>query len=132
MADFYTVEFRLSGKDLSPAEITEAIGIQPTHVRHVGERRGSSSTFDSAVWSYAGTLGEEWASLEVGLMSLMRELLPKRELISVYATRFDACWWCGYFQDSFGGGPLLSTGLLRDLADFGIPVALSNYVPADS
>ena len=132
MADFYTIEFRICGKDLSPAEITEAMGMQPTRVRHVGERRSASSSLDQATWSYAGTAGEEWASLEVGLKSLLRELLPKRDLISGFAQRFDACWWCGHFQDSFDGGPLLSAGLLRDLADFGIPVALSNYRSADA
>jgi hypothetical protein len=132
MADFYMVEFRISGKDLSPAEITEAMGIQPTRVLQVGERRTASSSFDQATWSYAGAAGEEWTSLEVGLNSLMRELFPKRDLISGFAKRFDACWWCGHFQDSFDGGPRLSPDLLRELADFGIPVALSNYRSADS
>ena len=132
MADFYTVEFRISGKDLSPSEITEAMGVQPTRVRHVDDRQTASSNFDQATWSYAGTASEEWASLEAGLKSLMRELLPKRDLVSGFARRFDACWWCGHFQDSFDGGSLLSAGLLRDLAEFGIPVALSNYSSADA
>lgn len=131
MADFYTVELRISGRELSLSEITQALGTQPTRVQHVGERRGESSAFDQAVWSYAGAAGEEWTSLEDGLVSLMRELLQKREIISTYAKRFDACWWCGHFQDSFDGGPLLSPALLRDLADFGIPVALSSYKSVD-
>jgi len=132
MTDFYTVELRISGKEFLPSELTQVLEIQPTHVRHVGERRSVSSTFDQAVWSYAGMAGDEWASLEEGLASLMQELLPKRELISTYAKRFDACWWCGHFQSSFGGGPLLSPDTLRDLADFGIPLALSSYRSAHS
>lgn len=76
--------------------------------------------------------GNEWASLEEGLASLMQELLPKRELMSAYAKRIDACWWCGHFQDSFDGGLLLSPDMLRDLADFGIPLALSSYGSAHS
>ena len=132
MADIYTVELRISDRDLSPSEITKALGIQPTHSRQSGERRTASSNFDEAVWSYSGNAGEEWPSLEAGLASLMSELLPKRDLIAAYVKRFDACWWCGHFQDSFDGGPVLSPELLRNLANFGIPVALRSYRSTES
>ncbi|WP_343819617.1 DUF4279 domain-containing protein [Dyella marensis] len=126
-ADRYTVELRISGMELSPSEITKAMDIQPTHVRSKGERRGASSTFESGVWSYAGTHADEWSSLEAGLVSLMEILRPKKALIASYAERFDVCWWCGHFQQSFDGGPTLSPALLGDLADFGVAVVLSNY-----
>jgi hypothetical protein len=126
-ADRYTVELRISGRDLSPSEITKAMGIQPTHVRHRGGRRSASSTFESGVWSYAGTDADEWASLEAGLASLMEILRSKKALIASYAERFDVCWWCGHFQQSFDGGPTFSPALLGDLADFGVAVVLSNY-----
>jgi len=101
-------------------------------MRQAGERRGASSVFTEGSWSFAGADMKEWDSLEAGLSSLMNELLPKKWLISGYANRFDVCWWCAHFQDSFDGGPTFSPGLLRSLAEFGIGLFLDNYVSAES
>lgn len=123
----YTVELRVSGKDLVASKISEEMGLQPTHVREAGERRGTSSVFNEGVWSFAGVGAQEWDSLETGLASLMKELLPKKALIASYVDKFDVCWWCAHFQGSFDGGPTFSPELLRDLASFGVALFLDNF-----
>ena len=82
----YTVEFRLSGAELVPATITQALGLEPSLVRQVGERR-SAGVWDQALWGYngfpAGT-PKSWASLEEGLTFLLDRLEPLRSEIDKY------------------------------------------------
>jgi hypothetical protein len=125
----YTVEFRLSGAELVPATITKALGLEPSLVRQVGERRGSG-VWDQALWAYngfpAGT-PKSWASLEEGLTFLLDRLEPLRSEIDKYKGTYSLIFWCGHFQSSFDGGPTLSAKLLRRMGDFGVNLYIDNY-----
>ena len=130
----YTVEFRLSGAELVPATITQALGLEPSLVRQVGERRGEGKVWDQALWGYNGYAAntpKSWASLEDGLTFLLDRLEPLRREIDKYKRNYDLIFWCGHFQSSFDGGPTLSATLLRRLADFGVDLYIDNYF-ADS
>jgi Domain of unknown function (DUF4279) len=132
----YTVEFRLSGTELATATITQALGLEPSLVRQVGERRGKGRVWDQALWGYngfpAGT-PKSWASLEDGLTFLLDRLEPVLSEIEKYKQKYDAIWWCGHFQSSFDGGPTLSARLLRRLADFGVDLYIdTHFVDEDS
>jgi hypothetical protein len=130
----YTVEFRLSGAELAPATITQALGLEPSLVRQVGERRGEGKVWDQALWGYNGYAAntpKSWASLEDGLTFLLDRLEPLRREIDKYKRNYDLIFWCGHFQSSFDGGPTLSATLLRRLADFGVDLYIDNYF-ADS
>ena len=127
----YTVEFRIEGRILIPSDVTEALGLEPCQVRRAvdiaeGKRQRN------AMWAYDGGSGDaatkrDWDSLEEGLLFLHEQLSPKRAAIYLNFARFDICWWCGHFQQSFDGGPTFSAQLFQKLADFGAPLVLDNY-----
>ena len=132
----YTVELRISGAELVPTTITEALGLEPSLVRQVGEQRGAGKVWDQALWGYNGFAADNpksWTSLEEGLAFVLDKLEPLRNEIEKYKQQYDAVWWCGHFQSSFDGGPMLSAKLMRRLADFGVDLYLDNYfVDSDS
>ena len=126
----YTVELRISGAGLDTAAITQALGLEPSLVRQVGERRGMGKVWDQALWGYNGfptDTPELWASLEDGLTFLLDRLEPLRSEIDKYIQKYDALWWCGHFQSSFDGGPNLPVKLMRRLADFGVELYIDNH-----
>jgi hypothetical protein len=132
----YSVQFRISGKDMSPDEVTRRLGLEPNQVRIAGERRSANQVRTESLWSYDGGTASaeavrEWTSLEDGVRYVLERLLPKRDLIQEYAKSHDAVLWCGHFQSSFDGGPTLSASLLRLLADFGVPLFIDNYFRED-
>jgi len=134
----YSVEFRIEGMGVSPTQITSEICLRPCSTRDVGEPRGKSGTNDKGLWSFDGNSDHpqsprEWESLEDGLLYVIEQLRPKLDRIRNYSSRHDVYWWCGSFQDSFDGGPTFSPLLLSKLAEFGIPLILTNYFsPRDS
>lgn len=128
----YTVQLRISGKSLDPHEVTRRLGVEPSQIRIVGERRSRNKVWEESLWCFDGTgdpnvSAKEWASLEEGLRYVLEKLSPKKGLIRTYAASFDVTWWCGHFQSSFDGGPTLSVPLLQRLADFGVPLFIDNY-----
>lgn len=126
----YTVELRISGVKLVPATITQALGLEPSLVRQVGEPRGEGKVWDEALWAYNGfsaDTSKSWASLEDGLTFLLDRLEPARSEIDKYKQKYDAVWWCGHFQSSFDGGPTLPAKLMRRLADFGVELYIDNH-----
>lgn len=126
----YTVELRISGAELVPATITQALGLEPSLVRLVGERRGEGKVWDQALWAcngFSAGTPKSWASLEEGLTFLLDRLEPVRSEIEEYKEKYNVVWWCGHFQSSFDGGPTLSAKLMRRLAGFGVDLYLDNY-----
>ena len=126
----YSVALRISGTDVVPAQITQALGLEPSIVRHVGERRSETTVWTEALWGYTGFPSDAqslWASLEDGLTFLLDRLEPVHSQIADYKQRYDIVFWCGHFQSSFDGGPTLSATLLRRLADFGVELYIDNY-----
>jgi hypothetical protein len=128
----YSVEFRLYGDDLDPAEVSSIIGLQATTSSR-GEPIGSRPRLP--FWGFNGSddpqFQEEWQSLEDGLALVSRRLKPHRSVIAGLLDRFDGLWWCGHFQSSFDGGPTLSPRVLADVASFGCPFFLDNYHAGD-
>jgi len=126
------VQFRISGKNLDPSEITRQLGLEPNQVRLAGGRRSQNQVWQESLWSYDGSANptdpsKEWTSLEEGLLYVLGKLSSKKDLIQGYARSFEVIWWCGHFQSGFDGGPTLSVSLLKLLADFGVPLFIDNY-----
>jgi hypothetical protein len=48
-------------------------------------------------------------------------------LIRSNYSEYKIYWWCGYFQQSFDGGPAFSPELLKKLSDFGATLMIRNY-----
>lgn len=127
----YTVDFRISGADVRPDQISSDLGLVPSQTRYAGEPKGKVDFFTDGLWAYSISnekLGRnEWWSLEEGLSSALKVLTEKRGNILAYAKRFDVYWWCAQFQSSFDGGFTLSADLLRDLSSFGVELRLETY-----
>ena len=126
----YTVEFRISGSELVPATITQALGLGPSSIREVGERKAEGRVWNEALWGYNGFPSDTpsyWPSLEDGLNFILDRLEPFRTQIDNYKQKYDIVWWCGHFQSSFDGGPALSARLMQRLADFGVDLYIDNH-----
>ncbi|MGH9907882.1 MAG: DUF4279 domain-containing protein, partial [Pyrinomonadaceae bacterium] len=112
----YTVEFRIYGKDLIPEAVTEDLGLQPQQIRSAGQKRDHKTNWEESMWSYDGFPPNErsksWASLEEGLVFVIRKLWPVKDKLEEYKRRFKVMLWCGHFQSSFDGGPTLSPSTL--------------------
>lgn len=131
----YSVQFRISGINLNPSIVTEKLGIEPCQVREVS-KSGIYKRKRTPFWAYDGFSvmsdhTREWRSLDDGLFLLLGTLMPKRDLIISNFSEFDMYWWCGHFQSSFDGGPMFSVKLLKELADFSVPLYLDNYFSED-
>ena len=131
----YTVEFRIHGKDLQVSSVTQSLGLRPSHVRNVGERRGESTKWEDAMWSYNGfpsSAGSRpWKSLEEGLSFVLEKLWPLRNKIDTYTHKYKLVLWCGHFQSAANGGPTLSPAILKRLGDFGVELFIDNYLVED-
>jgi Domain of unknown function (DUF4279) len=132
----YSVQLRISGKDLDPGDVTHRLGLEPNQVRIAGERRSVNQVWDESLWSYDGGAASaesagEWTSLEEGLRYILERLWSKKELIQEYVKSHEVVWWCGHFQSGFDGGPTLSASLLKLLGDLGVPLFIDNYFRED-
>ncbi len=124
----YTAALRVSGERLDVAAVTEALGIQPTHIVRVGEVQQGGPAKKS-LWSFEAVPagGGEWKSLEDALASLLSVFTVRGSVIRRLQVDFDVYFWCGHFSSSFDGGPTLSAALLRNLGEFGVELRLDNY-----
>ncbi|MFZ6719385.1 hypothetical protein [Undibacterium sp. Ji49W] len=126
----YTVAFRIEGRFLVPSEVSDILGLQPSHVWvHPSDENYNGR---NSLWSYGGSTPQiEWDSLEDGLLHVLGDLFIKKDLIDFKFAECKKYWWCGHFQQSFDGGPRFSPDLFRKLADFGVPLFLDNYFSSD-
>src|SRR5215472_4942330 len=104
----YSVQFRISGANLDPHEVTRRMGLEPNQIRIAGERRSDSKVWQESLWSYDGGAtsvdsANEWTSLEEGLLYVLGKLSSKKELIQEYVRSHEVIWWCGHFQSGFDG-----------------------------
>src|ERR1700761_3655265 len=98
----YTVDLRIEGESLSPEQVTLDLGLQPSLVRHRGDRRGTSE-FAKSLWAFSGREPRrDWPSLEAGLRHLLEEVAPLRSVMEPYLQSGSVYWWCGSFQSQFG------------------------------
>ena len=126
----YTVELRFFGDQLEPSEISALLNLHPS-----GTFRHSQNQFAirkrRPYWAYNGQGAEgfqsEWSCLEEGLEFLINSLNTRKAEIIALAHQFDGLWWCGHFQTSFDGGPMLSPKLLTAIGSFEIPLSIDNY-----
>lgn len=124
----YTVELRFYGEGLVPSKITELLGLEPSNS---SDMMSSNSRKITPFWSYNAQDEKgfkfEWESLEEGLVFLHRKLAPIKSNVAACNKLFDGIWWCGHFQKSFDGGPLLSPETLKDISSYDIPLQIDNY-----
>ena len=125
----YSIEIRISGIDLVPAEVSKDLQLIPLNTENIGAKF-LNRVRTKALWSYNGSSsGEslEWDSLEEGLHFVLDKLDPLTHKFNLYKEKYEIYWWCGHYQSSFDGGPSFSPFLLKRLSDFGVELLLDCY-----
>jgi hypothetical protein len=130
MTHEYTVELRIWGKTLDPDAVTRETGLQPCQIRLAGSQFAGRNQEES-MWAFDGESPYRGESLEDGLALLLNRVEPVQELVAKYMADHYVVWWCGHFQSSFDGGPVLSGELLRRVGEFGATLFIDNYFSTD-
>jgi Domain of unknown function (DUF4279) len=124
----YTVELRLFGT-MDPDVVTAETGLQPCDVQRA-EIDQEGKMLQKSRWAYNGrgqSGSYEWDTLEEGLEFVLERVSSSVDIFKRYGANQLVTWWCGHFQSSFDGGPILSPRLLKRLADFGADLFIDNY-----
>ena len=132
----YTVEFRIHGVDLDVSAVTDNLGLEPSLIKRLVERRSETEQWVEAMWAFNGfpeAAGiKNWTSLEEGLNFVLEKLWPVKNKIDIYHDKCKLILWCGHFQSSLDGGPSLSPETLQSLGEFGVELYLDNYFSDDT
>jgi hypothetical protein len=129
--DTYTIEFRIEDLSLNPSDVTRLLELNPCQIRDSNNRINKRNL--NALWAYDGIYFEkdspsyEWRTLEEGLLFILDKLEPKLHLIETNFFMYKRYFWCAHFQESFDGGTVLSTQLLKRLANFNTELVVKNY-----
>ncbi len=132
----YTVEFRIYGRTLNTSAATDTLGLGPSLVREIGDRRGQTTYCEEAMWGYNGYPqdhgSKQWDSLEEGLVFILERLWPVKGKIDGFKLNHNLVLWCGHFQSDFNGGPSLSPSMLKKLGEFGVKLFIDTYFNDES
>lgn len=132
----FTVEFRIHGHDLDVPSVTATLGLSPSLVRDVGERRSGTTKWEEAMWAYNGfpesAVAVAWPSLEDGLRFVLEKLWPIKDVIETYKRKHKVVLWCGHFQSDSNASTSLSSDTLKKLGEFGVELFVDSYCSAIS
>jgi hypothetical protein len=125
----YIVDLTIAGDTLDEDSISRRLGVEATRFFKKGQEKSPGVTWTQSIWSFEVLPGDgnEWRSLEDGLMCLLQKLMPAKSEIKRVAAEFDVTISCGHFYSSFGAGLTLSHQMLELLAQFGVKIRVSNY-----
>jgi len=125
----YLVELTIAGDSIEEQALSRQIGLQATRFFKKGDEKSPGAVWKESVWSLEvlPSDGNEWMSLEDGLVSLLRKLMPAKDLLKKIAAEHDVAISCGHFYSGFGGGPTLSPKILESLAQLGLKLRISDY-----
>ncbi len=120
----YTVEFRIEVPGSSVNQISDQLGLPPSHTRFEKEKGYS-------IWGFNGSNDSErlpvWNDLSEGILFVAKRLEPQLPLIRRFISVYRCYWWCGHFHSGFDGGPTLLPNVLTKLASIGAEVYIDTY-----
>lgn len=125
---YTTASFRIFSSEIDPEEITEALGVQPDRVHHIGEYPGNNATrppYEDNMWIVKSKLSEE-ESLEHHLSALLSLLEPRQEYLRKVSSSVSIDFFCGLFSKN---GFLLSANILKQIGKLGADLVLDIYGP---
>ena len=108
----------MSGDDLDPNEVTEALGRAPTFAAKRGElRKSGQSTIrqPTGVWLFQLGDSKEWV-LADAIRTLLKTLPPPTDVWAQLARRFELRISAGLFLEQWNRGCELSSELVAELA----------------
>ena len=131
---YYDVGFRISGKKMSPHDITDLLGITPDSYKISAEPPNmTDGKIDDFCVSEVGTwIISSSSPRETPIHKQIEEMLPilrslKEKLLRLKKSGMELCFYCGYFVDDVMGGLDLPSHILDELGRLGIDFSLCFY-----
>jgi hypothetical protein len=124
---------RISGDDLDPAEITKALGCEPTEGQRkgdvlIGRNTGIERIAKYGKWHLQAS-EQEPEDLDGQIAELLRRLTLSLDVWKSIGARYQIDLFCGLFMQRSNEGLALSPESLAALGERGIELALDIYSP---
>jgi len=125
-----SASLRIIGESLQPAQITAALGIEPTRSGLKGERVSvrNQAVRRTSFWLKTSPLAHE-LPLQDHLEWLLTLFEPKLDALKAISERHGCNIFCGFASENGQGGASLSSGLIARLAALHVPLEIDLYPP---
>jgi hypothetical protein len=125
------VTLRICGDDLIPEEITELLGVPPTHGqrkgdRFVGKKTGQVRIAKAGMWRLRAT-NREPEDIDGQIRELLSQTTPDLGVWKDIAKRYSVDLFCGLFMGCSNEGLTISSESLAALGERGIEIGLDIY-----
>jgi hypothetical protein len=121
----FSATLRIRGDDVPFEEISERLGVQPTHRHHKGERRGPNSpAYRDDAWHFEPSLPET-QPLERHIEALWAVVQPAVAYLRSLKQRFKVNVFCGYRSNCDTAGFEVSHKCLELFAALEVPFGVS-------
>jgi hypothetical protein len=117
---------RIHGDGVPFEEISQRLGVQPTHTHLTGERRGTSTFLDDA-WQFKPSIPET-EPLERHIDALWEVVRPQVEYLKALKKRYKVDVFCGYRSNCETAGFEISHHCLELFTALEVPFGLSVIV----
>jgi len=114
----FTATLRISGDNLDFDEISQTLGLTPTHTYQKGERRNND------MWSYTAPVARE-PPLEEHIMALWDSVRPHIPYLRDLKRKFHLDIFCSYRSNSATAGFQVSPRCLRLFSELEVPFGVS-------
>jgi Domain of unknown function (DUF4279) len=124
----FSATLRIHGDDVPFEEITQRLGVQPTHLHRKGERRGPKSPgYRDDAWHFQPSLSET-EPLERHIEALWQVVRPAVDYLKALKQRCKVDIFCGYRSNSDTAGFEVSHQCLELFTALEVPFGVSIIV----
>lgn len=123
----YHATLRIFGDSVNLEEISENLGLTPTHLHRKGELRNpkiSNSAYDHDMWSYDSPVHEE-ESLELHIKTLWDKLKPHKQYLLTLKDQYTVDVFLGYLSSCDHAGFEVPAESLEMFTELNIPFSVS-------
>lgn len=125
---YFSATLRIHGDGVPFEEISQRLGVQPTHLHRKGERRGPRSPgYQDDAWQFQPSLPET-EPLERHLEVLWQVVRPQVDYLKALKQRFKVSVFCGYRSNCDTAGFEVSHTCLELFTALEIPFGVSVIV----
>ena len=129
------VTLRIYSDDLVPQQITELLGVSPTHAKSKGEKTVGSKTgkeyiAKSGIWRICAS-DREPGDLDGQIREILSQVTADRSVWQSITTKYRVNLFCGLFMNETNDGVAISPQSLAALGERGIELWFDIYAPLD-
>jgi hypothetical protein len=124
----FSATLRIGGEGLDLSEITQSMGLVPTHTHKKGELIGpSGDLYSQDAWFYSAELPED-APLDAHLQILWADVAPARDFLLALKAKHKVDVFCGYRTNHGSAGFEVQAKSLAIFTALDIPFGVSVIV----